>query len=214
MGGNAGGIAGVKTSNPDAHPQFLGATGKWIQGQLPTLIAESQAQPLSATGTLSATLPGQHGADRPVRPLTTVYTYHDVSPVATAAFVHDGEPSDPVATVRHPPRPALPSAMNGSATSSFTDRAAAIGSPTARKESVENFWNRLGASYNLKTGDVNRAEDLGRNVVPGTPNCRLVGSRWRFIPRQEDRFLRHAGGVKDANSWFWQAVPWFDMQAC
>lgn len=179
-------IAGVKNTNSDAHPQFLSPTGKWVQGQLPTLIAESQAQPLSATGTLLATLPGRYGAERPVRPLTTVYTYNDISPVATAQHVHEGEATDPVATIRHPPPPSnATSTVSGSArveTSSFTANTN-CGDPQARMDSVNNFWNRLNGAYNIKIKDVDRSEELGRNVVPGTPNCRLIGSRWRYIPR-------------------------------
>jgi hypothetical protein len=31
--------------------------------------------------------------------------------------------------------------------------------------------------------DLDRSEELGRNIVAGAPNCRLVGGRWRYIPR-------------------------------
>ena len=71
-----------------------------MQGQIPTLIADSQAQHLTATEKLSATLPGQYGMERPLRPLTSVYTYNDISPVVTTEYVHDGEASDPVTTIR------------------------------------------------------------------------------------------------------------------
>ncbi len=30
---------------------------------------------------------------------------------------------------------------------------------------------------------MDRFEELGKNIVPGTPNCRLIGSRWRFLAR-------------------------------
>lgn len=38
-------------------------------------------------------------------------------------------------------------------------------------------------TYNLKVSDVSRIESTGKNVVPGTPNTRLIGGRWRFLQR-------------------------------
>lgn len=92
--------AGPKTKNGEAHPRFISPYGKWIQDEIPTLIADSQAQTLAATEKLSATLPGRYGMERPIRPLTSVYTYADISPVATSEYVHDGEATDPVSTMR------------------------------------------------------------------------------------------------------------------
>lgn len=80
--------------------RFINTNGKWVQGELPTLIADSQAQALCATDKLCATLPGQHGMNRPIRPVTSVYSYGDISPVATTEYVNDGDASDPVATFR------------------------------------------------------------------------------------------------------------------
>ncbi len=50
-------------------------------------------------------------------------------------------------------------------------------------ESISTFWNRLNGAYNLKIRDIGRIEELGRNVVAGTPNARLVCGRWRYITR-------------------------------
>jgi hypothetical protein len=49
--------------------RFLNQNGKWVQEEIPALIAESQAQPLTATSTFTATLPNS-GAYRSVRPVT------------------------------------------------------------------------------------------------------------------------------------------------
>jgi hypothetical protein len=59
--------------NGDAHPDFINPNGKWVQEKVPDLIADSQAQALCATGTLSSTMTGRYGANRDVRPLTTIY---------------------------------------------------------------------------------------------------------------------------------------------
>ncbi len=61
-----------------------------------------------------------------------------------------------------------------------------VGSTQARLDSISTFWNRLNGTYNLKISDIDRIEDLGKNVVAGTPNCRLVGGRWRYISRPVD----------------------------
>ncbi len=42
----------------DPQPKILNQCGKWVQSEVPLLIAESQAQPLTATSTFTATLPG------------------------------------------------------------------------------------------------------------------------------------------------------------
>lgn len=65
----------------------------------------------------------------------------------------------------------------------YTLKAKAIGSTEARVESISTFWNRLNGAYNLKINDIGRIEALGKNVVPGTPNCRLVSGRWRYLQR-------------------------------
>lgn len=39
--------------------RFLSPKGRWVQEEMPALIAESQSQPLTATSTLTATLPGE-----------------------------------------------------------------------------------------------------------------------------------------------------------
>ncbi|KAG1658523.1 hypothetical protein FOA52_009867 [Chlamydomonas sp. UWO 241] len=171
--------------NSDAHPGFLNPNGKWTQDALPYLIAESQAQALTATGTLTATMPGKHGAGQPLRPLTTVYTYNDISPVATAQYVNDGEASDPVATLRAPPKVMDVSRPDGGGQSECLDWTAksTIGSADARIESVASFWNKLNGAYNLKISDVTRTELIGKNVVPGTPNTRLIGGKWRYLQR-------------------------------
>jgi hypothetical protein len=171
--------------NSDAHPGFLNPNGKWTQGALPYLIAESQAQALTATGTLTATLPGKHGANQPLRPLTTVYTYNDISPVATAQYVNDGEASDPVATLREPPKVMDVTRPDGGGQSECLEWTAksTIGSADARIASVASFWNKLNGAYNLKICDTTRTELVGKNVVPGTPNTRLIGGKWRYLQR-------------------------------
>ena len=65
----------------------------------------------------------------------------------------------------------------------YTLKAKAIGSTAARVDSISTFWNRLNGAYNLKISDISRIEALGKNVVPGTPNCRLVSGRWRYLQR-------------------------------
>jgi hypothetical protein len=175
-------ISGPKTKNGDAHPKFLSPTGKWVQEEIPSLIAESQAQPLSATGALKAVLPGQYGREKSLRPLTTVHTYNDISPVSTAAHVHEGDASDPVETLKLPVAQYSTNPLKTEDLSA-TAKAKSIGSSEARLESIGTFWNRLNGSYNLKIKDLDRSEELGRNIVAGAPNCRLVGGRWRYIPR-------------------------------
>jgi hypothetical protein len=92
--------AGPKIKNEEAHPRFITPNGKWVQDQLPVLVAESQAQALTATDKLSASLPGQYGENRPVRPVTSVYSYADISPIATTEYIREGDVSDPVSTIR------------------------------------------------------------------------------------------------------------------
>eukprot|EP00798_Chlamydomonas_sp_ICE-L_P020155 gene20155-26889_t len=183
--------------NSDAHPKFLNVDGQWVQHRLPTLIADSPAQEMCATGTLKADVTGrfQGGGTRTVKPLTAIHTYNDISPVTTAEHVRDGPNTDLVSSQR------IDAATNleGSATtdspynssskverSDFTLKATPIGSTDARVQSIDKFWNRLNGSYNLGVNDIERVEELGRNVVPGTPNTRLVNGRWRYIPRPVD----------------------------
>mmetsp|Transcript_39050 Transcript_39050/g.86868 ORF Transcript_39050/g.86868 Transcript_39050/m.86868 type:complete len:352 (-) Transcript_39050:710-1765(-) len=180
-------VFSIAKKNSDAHPKFISPDGKWVQEQLPTLIADSQAQPLTATATLSTTIPGKYGQEQEVRPVTNVHTYNDISPVATGEYVKDGDVQiDPLASMRNAP------VMGNSAhtlrkgakmeSSPYTERTA-IGDPQLRTSSINGFWNRLNGSYNLGIQDLDRFQELGKNVVPGTPNCRLVGSRWRYIGR-------------------------------
>jgi len=68
-------------------------------------------------------------------------------------------------------------------TAPYTLKAKPIGSTQARVDSISTFWNRLNGAYNLKINDITRIERLGKNAVPGTPNCRLVGGRWRYLER-------------------------------
>ncbi len=35
----------------------------------------------------------------------------------------------------------------------------------------------------LKAMDLQRAISLGKGIVPSGPNAKLVGSRWKYIPR-------------------------------
>lgn len=70
-----------------------------MQEEIPQLIADSQAQPLTATSTLTATLPGS-AAQRAVRPVTAVYTYNDVSPVVSADAVRDADLDVTIVKVR------------------------------------------------------------------------------------------------------------------
>jgi hypothetical protein len=65
----------------------------------------------------------------------------------------------------------------------YTQKVKAIGSTHARVDSISTFWNRLNGAYNLKIKDITRIEELGKNVVAGTPNCRLIGGRWRYLQR-------------------------------
>uniref|UniRef100_A0A7R9VVR2 Uncharacterized protein n=1 Tax=Chlamydomonas euryale TaxID=1486919 RepID=A0A7R9VVR2_9CHLO len=171
--------------NGDAHPGFLNPNGKWTQDAMTLLIAESQAQPLCATGTLTATMTGKHGGDRPVRPLTSVYTYNDISPVVTAQPVQDGSEVDPVATMRAPAKTMDDSRPvgGGQAESLEWTAKSTIGRASERVQSVSAFWNKLNGAYNLKIGDLSRVDPLGKNVVPGTPNARLIGGRWCHLDR-------------------------------
>lgn len=34
--------------------------------------------------------------------------------------------------------------------------------------------------------DLKRTEELGKNVSPGSANCRLIGSKWCYIQRPVD----------------------------
>jgi hypothetical protein len=85
----------------DPQPAFLSPSGKWVPDKMPGLIAESQAQPLTATSTLTSSMPGAAGrASRPIRPVTACHTYHDISPVATADAVMDTDLSRSMVKVR------------------------------------------------------------------------------------------------------------------
>ena len=59
-------------------PKFLGRDGRWVQDRMPMPIAEAQSQPLTATATFMARLPG---TGKTIRPVSAVVSYNDVSPV-------------------------------------------------------------------------------------------------------------------------------------
>ncbi|GFH08446.1 uncharacterized protein HaLaN_03410, partial [Haematococcus lacustris] len=82
--------------SPDPTPRFLSKKGHWVQSELSTLVAESQAQPLTATPcTLTCHSPSAPasaagpGAGHALRPVTAVHSYNDVSPVCHADMVQD-----------------------------------------------------------------------------------------------------------------------------
>lgn len=186
-------ITNVRT-NSDAHPNFINVDGQWVQNRLPTLIADSPAQELCATGTLNASVTGnfQGGGTRTVKPLVAVHTYNDISPVTTAEYVRDGPETDLISSQRIEASTNRDGSVENDSPfsgqskverSDFTLRAKPIGSTQARVGSIDKFWNRLNGSYNLGIKDIDRTEELARNVVPGTPNTRLVHGRWRYIAR-------------------------------
>lgn len=193
-GSSANSASPTIRKNSDAHPRFLNVDGQWVQKELPTLIADSQAQSLCASGTLKATLTmtGKQAPERSIRPLTAVHTYNDISPVTTAEYVRDGDAMDPIQTQRLAPVEGnaasnmTSSSLFGeskSERSMYTMRAKAIGNTQARVDSIDHFWNRHNGSYNLAINDLDRIDELAKNVVPGTPNARLVHGRWRYITR-------------------------------
>jgi len=190
----------------DPKPTFLSDSGKWVQEQMPGLIAESQSQPLTATSTLTATLPGGQGRpSRQLRPVTAVHSYHDISPVVSADHVADTDldRSRVKESTLQRPFSAAPD-LRASGHSSFgrgpkgmslpntsfldTDRTPMhLRNPDARSNSIKDFWARQsGSEFNLQIKDLQRQEILGKNVSPGSANCRLVGSRWRYIQRPVD----------------------------
>lgn len=183
----------------DPQPKILNQNGKWVQEEIPSLIAESQAQPLTSTSTFTATLPGS-AAQRALRPMTAVHTYNDVSPVCAADMVHDtdmevtmvkdstiGRPQSAVsgqlkASLAAASAPQVSSIL--SRTGKSGARGTNVDTPDVRRQSIGSFWARqAGTTFNLGISDLDRVEELGRNVPPGSCNTRLIGSRWRYIQR-------------------------------
>lgn len=84
-------IGQIPQQCPTCHTCLQNKDGRWVQEQLPVQVLNTQAQPLTATSTLTAkvaanTVPTAKGA---VRPVSAVITYRDISPVITAEHVRD-----------------------------------------------------------------------------------------------------------------------------
>eukprot|EP00199_Chlamydomonas_sp_CCMP681_P002885 CAMPEP_0119113532 /NCGR_PEP_ID=MMETSP1180-20130426/44332_1 /TAXON_ID=3052 ORGANISM="Chlamydomonas cf sp, Strain CCMP681" /NCGR_SAMPLE_ID=MMETSP1180 /ASSEMBLY_ACC=CAM_ASM_000741 /LENGTH=316 /DNA_ID=CAMNT_0007101669 /DNA_START=171 /DNA_END=1121 /DNA_ORIENTATION=+ len=190
----------------DTQPRVLNASnGKWVQDEIPMLIAESQAQPLCSTSTFTASLPGS-GAQRAIRPLTAIYSYNDISPVAQADMVVDTDlevtlvkestmarPRSAVSASLRAEQllaaaPKVDTALARTGLQMFGSvRSTSVRTPDVRTTSISSFFQRQsGASFNLAIPDLERVEELGRNVPPGSANTRLVGGRWKYIARPVD----------------------------
>lgn len=168
----------LKAPFDDAQPKFINNRGKWVQDEIPTLIVDSQSQSLTATDTLLAA--SIH--DREFRPVTTVHSYNDCSPVATSAYVRDGAEEDPVATRRLSTQ--RPGSLAMEADGPLFASTASLGSAEERVRSINGFWaNANGSTLKLQNKDLDRFEAVGKCVSPGTANTRLVGSQWRYISR-------------------------------
>eukprot|EP00798_Chlamydomonas_sp_ICE-L_P024455 gene24455-10055_t len=77
-----GSITEIKSTN--LGPRFLGTDGRWIQDAVPMPIAATQSQPLTTSRTFTARLPG---TGKPIRPVSAVISYNDVSPAVTAEYI-------------------------------------------------------------------------------------------------------------------------------
>eukprot|EP00955_Chlamydomonas_euryale_P112495 366131-Chlamydomonas_euryale.AAC.46 len=155
--------------------------------------------------------PAQHSScpDPPTRAphtqapkaISAVHSYADISPVLTTEYVADSAPGEVswqstinqrgTAGVYEPSGPAVPSnaeaivdSLRESAKTSFAGKQ--IGDPIARKTAVDAFWHSTGQAVHLRCLDVARAGPESRistRATAGTPNCRLVGGKWRNLPR-------------------------------
>ncbi|KAL6750382.1 hypothetical protein V8C86DRAFT_2813880 [Haematococcus lacustris] len=188
--------------SPDPTPRFLSKKGHWVQSELSTLVAESQAQPLTATPCVTTRLPGP-GAGHALRPVTAVHSYNDVSPVCHADMVQDmdldstlhkdGEVARPRSAAPHGALVASQQARAAATIKALRESSGALRGglelpePDVRQQSIKSFWQRqTGTAFALSISDLDRVQELGRPIPPESPNTRLIGSRWRYIDRPLD----------------------------